>query len=103
MKLRHTVERNHTMSIDASKYPQLALMASVQESSQAIGEFIDWLGENGMVICTSESGLRGSQFYPVLDSTEKLLARHFEVDLNAAEHERRQVLAECRISQSTQA
>jgi hypothetical protein len=91
------------MSIDPSKYPQLALMESVQVSSQAIGEFIDWLGENGMVICTSERGLRGSQFYPVLDSTEKLLARHFEVDLNVAERERRHVLAECQNSQAVQA
>jgi hypothetical protein len=82
------------MSIDATKYPQLALMAAVQGQSQSIGEFIEWLGENGMAICASEDGLRGTSFFPIVESAERLLARHFEVDLNAAERERRQVLSE---------
>lgn len=82
------------MSIDASKNQQLALMAAVQGQSQSIGEFIEWRGENGMVICTSDDGLRGTSFFPILESTEQLLARHFEVDLNALERERRQVLSE---------
>lgn len=82
------------MSIDATKYPQLALMAAVQSQSQSIGEFIEWLGENGMVICKPDNGLRGTRFFPILESTEQLLARHFEVDLNAVERERRQALSE---------
>jgi hypothetical protein len=82
------------MSIDSTKYPQLSVMVSVQGQSQAIGDFIEWLGENGMVICTSSEGLRGTNFCPVLESTEKLLARHFGVDLDAVERERRQMLAE---------
>lgn len=82
------------MSVDETKYPQLALMAAVQGQSQSIGQFIEWLGENGMVICTSDDVLRGMRFVPILESTEQLLARHFEVDLNAAERERRQLLAE---------
>ena len=52
------------MSIDAAQFPQLAKMQAVQEQSQAIGEFLEWLGENGMTICTSEAGLRGDHFYP---------------------------------------
>lgn len=82
------------MSIDAIKYPQLALLAAVQDQSQAIGAFIDWLGENGMAICTSEDGLRGTRFYPIMESTERLLARHFEIDLDQVERERREVLVE---------
>lgn len=81
------------MSIDATQSPHLARMQAVQEQSQAIGEFIEWLGQNGMAICTSEEGLRGDFFYPVMVSTEELLARHFEVDLQAAEKERRATLA----------
>lgn len=83
------------MAIDGDKYPQLAQMRAVQAQSQAIGEFIEWLGENGMVICTTEDGLRGGRYYPVGTPTEALLARHFGVDLNAVERERRQVLADC--------
>ncbi len=81
------------MSIDATQFPQLARMQAVQEQSQAIGEFIDWLGQNGMAICTSEDGLRGDRFYPVMAPIEELLARHFGVDLQAAEKERRATLA----------
>ena len=65
------------MSIDATQFPQLARMQAVQEQSQAIGEFIEWLGENGMAICTSNAGLRGESFYPVAVSSEEMLARHF--------------------------
>ena len=81
------------MTIDATQFPQLAKMQAVQERSQAIGEFIDWLWQNGMAICTSEEGLRGDRFYPVMTPTEELLARHFDVDLQAAEKERRVTLA----------
>ena len=81
------------MAIDSEKYPQLSRMQAVQEQSQAIGEFIEWLGQNGMAICTSEDGLRGDRFYPVMVPTEKLLARHFDVDLQAEEKERRATLA----------
>ncbi len=81
------------MSIDATKFPQLAKMQAVQEQSQSIGEFIDWLWQNGMAICTTEEGLRGDRFYPVMTPIEELLARYFEVDLQAAEKERRATLA----------
>lgn len=82
------------MAADEEKYPQLTLMQAVSGESQSIGAFIEWLGENGMVVCTSKDGLRGAAFFPVLESTEKLLARYFGVDLNAAEVERRAMLAE---------
>lgn len=81
------------MSIDAKQHPELAKMQAVQTQSQAIGEFIEWLGENGMAICTSNAGLRGESFYPVAASTEEMLARHFGIDLKAVERERRAVLA----------
>ncbi|WP_199031403.1 hypothetical protein [Ralstonia sp. ASV6] len=85
--------------IDADKYPQLAKMEEVHGHSQAIGEFIDWLNENGLTICSSEERIRGVEFYPVMETTEQLLARHFGVDLGAAERERREVLAEFQASQ----
>lgn len=80
--------------IDSKEFPELAKMQAVQSESQAIGEFIEWLGANGMQICTTASGLRGTIFYPVLQSTDDLLARHFNIDLQAVERERRTVLAE---------
>lgn len=77
--------------IDQDKYPELAKMEGVQELSQGIGEFLDWLGENGMAICRADEHV-GSRYLPVLDSAEQLLARHFQIDLKAAEAERRMVI-----------
>lgn len=82
------------MPIDATKYPQLAKMEAVQDESQILGEFLDWLSENGMSICKPLEGLRGDSFFPVMETSEQLLARRFGVDLNAVERERRQVLSE---------
>ena len=81
------------MTIDATKYPMLAKMASVQNESQVIGMFLEWLQEKGMVIC-EQSPSQTMLYMPVTANTGTLLARHFEVDLEAAERERRQVLAE---------
>ena len=91
------------MAIDKTQYPQLAKMDAVREESQAIGEFIEWLNENGMAICTHENGLRGESFFLVMESVESLLARHFDVDLNAVERERRAVLASCVEANATRA
>lgn len=82
------------MAIDAQKYPHLARMEEVQEESQLIGEFIDWLSEQGMVICKPHEEARGAAYYPIMQTTEALLATRFGVDLNAAERERRAVLNE---------
>lgn len=82
------------MAIDEKASPQLARMQAVQAESQTIGQFLDWLSENGMAICKPQDGLRGERYFPIAESTEQLLARHFEVDLNAVERERRALLAD---------
>ena len=69
-------------------------MDSVQQSSQAIGEFVEWLSENGMAVCKPVDGLRDVIYLPINESLEQLIARHFGVDLNAVERERRAVLYE---------
>lgn len=84
------------MAIDESKFPELAKMEGVSAESQAIGNFIEWLGENGMAICQTEDGLRGPRFFPVMEQVEQLLARHFGIDLVKVELERRAVFAACR-------
>lgn len=86
------------MSTSTVQFPNLEKMQAMQAKSQPIGEFIEWLGQNGMAICTSDGGQRGERFTPVMASTEELLACHFDVDLSAAEKERRAVLATLRQS-----
>jgi hypothetical protein len=78
---------------DTSHYPQLAKMQEVQPTSQAIGEFLDWLGEQRIDLCSVIAGTGHDRWAPIVDGHEKLLARYFEIDLNAVERERRDLLA----------
>ena len=84
------------MSAPDQPQSELAKMLAVQDQSQVIGEFIDWLSSKGMTICSSNGGLRGTLFHPVAIPTEELLAQHFGIDLQAAEAERRAILADLR-------
>jgi hypothetical protein len=76
--------------------PELDKMLRVKDESQAIGEFIEWLGANGMWIGRwSEDGVTREQFGdPVSTSIEQLLADFYGIDLVKAEQERRAILAE---------
>jgi hypothetical protein len=66
-------------------------MLAVKGESQIIGSFIEWLGENGMAIChvTDDDDV---PYTPEYGGIEKMLARYFDVDLNAAERERQAIL-----------
>lgn len=86
------------MAIDSEKFPQLAAMVRVQSSSQVIGEFLDWLSENGLTVCERSEGLRGTQFVPAREDAQALLARYWGIDLVELEGERRAVLAQARQS-----
>ena len=83
------------MAIDATKYPVLSKMEDVHGESQVVGEFLEWLKEQGMTVC-EPSEFATMPWMPVRQTTEALLARYFEVDLVAAERERRAVLDEFR-------
>lgn len=70
--------------------PTLDKMLAVKDQSRAIGEFLDWLESEGLVLC----GHDGDHYVGHYESTEALLARHFGIDLDAAEREKRAILAE---------
>jgi hypothetical protein len=77
--------------------PELDRMLVVKKKSQAIGEFIEWLGENGMWVGEwheDVSGVMPSFGAPVGKSIEQLLADFYGIDLVKAEQERRAILAE---------
>ena len=82
--------------------PTLDKIAAVHEQSQAIGEFLRWLlAKETLTICryTERAGFAGSDAYiPVSQSINSMLAEYFEIDLAAAERERRAILAALRES-----
>ena len=76
-----------------SKYPECNKMLEVQDQSQTIGEFLDWLlHDKGAEIAE----WRGDQLFPMRGSIESLLAEFFEIDLEKVEKERRAILEEMR-------
>lgn len=69
-------------------YPEHNLLASVKLKSQAIGEFLEWLTEQGLTICKMEHHFGHSEFIPHRYRIEQLLAEHFEIDLDRLEDEK---------------
>lgn len=74
--------------------PELDRMAAVQEQSQTIGEFLDWLqNERHVDLCAFDNRTR---WLPIHDSTEELLAEYFSIDLKQVEQEKQGLLAALR-------
>jgi hypothetical protein len=64
---------------------------AAQEDSNVIGDFLEWLGEHGFFVCES-TGSANHPWVPTTQSTEQLLAGYFEIDLDMAERERREII-----------
>jgi hypothetical protein len=93
------------MSTEKTPTPELDKMKAVQDKSQAIGEFLEHLGEKGLVICCyasrqdeEKTGYEEGDLIPLHNSIEKNLADYFGIDLNKVEQERRALLDELRQS-----
>ena len=80
-----------------SKYPEHDKMRIAQADlgTQRIGEFLEWLGEQGIVLCES-SGYEFQPWQQITGSMENLLARYAEIDLAVIEQEKRAMLEELR-------
>ena len=76
-----------------SNCPEHDKLKAVSKNSQEIGEFIDWLVDEDMEICYLDVN---DHFYPIGFSTEKLLARFFEIDLAKIEAEKRKMIMSMR-------
>jgi hypothetical protein len=70
--------------------PTLDKMVGIQDKSQAIGEFVEWLRLNGIELCSYND--RASAYYPAGTGIHTLLHRFFEIDPVAEEAEKRAVL-----------
>ena len=69
--------------------PEHEKLQDIQPQSQTCGEFIEWLGEQGIFLCKIN---RFDRFDPINDSTERLLARYFGIDLKVLEDEKVAIL-----------
>ena len=78
--------------------PTLDKMKEVHEESQAIGQFLEEMSEQGYCLCKHHNDSRYI-YQPIQESLETLLAQYFKIDLKEAEKERQAILAEFVASQ----
>lgn len=80
------------------KTPELDKMKKIQEKSQEIGYFLDWLNaEKSWILCKMFEGEEDNHthkgdYLPAHFNIEKLLAEYFRIDLQKVEKERRAIL-----------
>ena len=74
--------------------PECDKLVKVAPDSQKIGNFIDWLHEQGMELCTWSDVDQG--YFDCHENTENLLARYFKIDLKTVEQERQALLGAIR-------
>lgn len=77
---------------DRAAFPELAKMQDVEGPSQVVADFLDWLSEQRIDLCTVVPGLAQDRWAPITEGYEKLRARYFGLDLAAVERERRSIL-----------
>lgn len=77
-----------------SEFPELDKMLEVQEQSQAIGEFLEWLQSQGIILARFDD--ESDALVGTHRSIERLLADYFEIDLDAAEREKSLMLERIR-------
>jgi hypothetical protein len=78
-----------TETRELTEHERLSL---VKDKSQAIGDFVEWMGHKGISLCH----VRHGEYIPVYAPITKLLAEYFDIDENKLEREKRQILAEIR-------
>jgi len=79
------------------KIPELDKISKVSEKSQAIGDFIEWLPSQGLIICQEEDDEAGEErYFPVHPDINRLLEKYFNIDGAKAERERVAILHELR-------
>ncbi|KKK84023.1 hypothetical protein LCGC14_2787510 [marine sediment metagenome] len=82
-------------------YPEHEKLKAIQEQSQVICEFIEWLesGEASRDGACLEIARRDNEFGELesyFENTQPLVVRFFDIDLDKLEEEKRQMLEECR-------
>ena len=91
---------------EEKSYPECEKLLKVKTESHAIGNFLEWLEQNGMQVAEWQDG-EGNEYnddrtanidyvpegwFPTKKSIETLLAAHFDIDMKKVEDERREML-----------
>ena len=81
-------------------YPEHEKLAKVSDKSQVIGEFCEWLGEQGYCLAAYDDRYYSGRFlFNDGWDTQRRLAEFFDIDRGKLEAEKRQMLDEIRSTQ----
>lgn len=82
-------------------YPEHDKLHKVKDKSQAIGEFLEWLKNEGISLCLPQGGDYWSEiedeYIPISISQIQLLAKYFGVDNQKLEQEKQSMLEEFKV------
>lgn len=74
--------------------PELDKIREVREQSEKIGDFLEWL--RGEKIVLTEWDDEQERYFDIHKNIEEILAEYFKINLNKAEEERQAILRELR-------
>ena len=78
-----------------SAYPEHDKLKAVSEDSEKLGEFLEWLGEQGYVLARWQKVPEcDERLWPCRETIEQILAKRFDIDLKVLEKEKRQIIEE---------
>lgn len=86
--------------MDNLKYPETPMLDKIHKIkpfSQNIGDFLEWLEEQGMRICSLVGREGFKEWAPIPQGKIRLLEPYFGIDQNQAEEERKAVLEFARL------
>jgi hypothetical protein len=85
-----------TVAVTPNPYPEHEKLGKIKDQSQAVGEFLEWAssGIRDYRICEFDRSL--DRWFPIMISTEKLLAEFFGINLDRLEKEKLAMLDELR-------
>lgn len=79
-----------------AEYPEHVKLKNLDGANETIGDFLEWLDENGMVVCQRTDNNVHNLYWPVAKSVEQLIAEFFGLDRKKLEDEKRAMLDEIR-------
>jgi hypothetical protein len=78
-------------------YPQHDKLTSLDGANQTVGNFIEWLGENGYHICIRLIPRQeGHEYWPTMTTRDEFIAAFFEIDAKELSREKDRMLEEFR-------
>lgn len=75
-------------------YPECEKMLAVKDQCETLSAFVDWLSEEGIVLCTlvDLDEYDEPQLMPMYPNYNELFAKHFDIDLQKVDTEQRAML-----------